>query len=52
MFEVHQAAWHNVDIPRPRDEAAAASRPLHKTIHHALLARLVERDGQLVAVQW
>ena len=26
------------------------SHPLHKTIHHALLARLVELDGQLVAV--
>ena len=26
------------------------SHPLHKTIHHALLPRLVEADGQLVAV--
>ena len=26
------------------------SHPLDKTIHHALLAGLVERDGQLVAV--
>ena len=26
------------------------SRPLHKTIHHALLAGLVEMDGELVAV--
>ena len=28
----------------------ARSHPLHKTIHHALLAGLVEMDGQLVAV--
>ena len=26
------------------------SHPLHKTIHHPLLTRLVERDRQLVAV--
>jgi hypothetical protein len=26
------------------------SRPLHETIHHALLAGLVELNGQLVAV--
>jgi hypothetical protein len=26
------------------------SRPLHKTIHHALFAGLVEGDGELVAV--
>jgi hypothetical protein len=26
------------------------SRPLDETIHHALLARLVELDGELVAV--
>ena len=31
----------------PQDEG---SHPLHNTIHHALLARLVEADGQLVAV--
>lgn len=28
----------------------APSHPLHETIHHALLPRLVEVDGQLVAV--
>jgi hypothetical protein len=27
-----------------------SSHPLHKTIHRALLSRLVEADGQLVAV--
>ena len=28
----------------------SSSHPLHKTIHHALFAGLVEMDGQLVAV--
>ena len=27
-----------------------SSHPLHKTIHHPLLARMVKSDGQLVAV--
>ena len=29
---------------------SAPSHPLHKTIHHAFFPRLVEADGQLVAV--
>ena len=45
-------------MPRLRGGAARAlqsalaflSRPLHETIHHALLPRLVELDGELVAV--
>ncbi len=31
-------------------ESQLLSHPFHKTIHHALLAGLVELDGQLVAV--
>src|SRR5262249_44935117 len=30
--------------------ARRRSHPLHKTIHHPLLARLVELDGELVAI--
>src|SRR5579885_1629728 len=36
-------------LPASR-EREAGSHPLHKTIHHPLLPRLVEADGQLVAV--
>src|ERR1051325_8567468 len=35
---------------KPGHDKGGQSHPLHKTIHHPLLPRLVEGDGELVAV--
>ena len=50
-FDVAAVCQHGVNSPPlPRCAACLFSNPLHEAIHHALLAGLVELDGQLVAV--
>ena len=45
------AAGALADILRPAAyPRCSGSQPVHKTINHALFARLVEGDGELVAV--
>ena len=41
---------YTVSLLAPASVWPDLSHPLHKAIHHALLPRLVEIDGQLVAV--